>query len=71
MLILLPDRKAALVEVARRERQVSPGLACRFGGRQRADMKESTKSSELSVGEILWALVTIGSMIALFQCLAR
>jgi len=34
-------------------------------------MKELTKLSRLSVGEIVWALVTIGSLIALFRCLAR
>ena len=33
-------------------------------------MSERMKSG-LSIGEIVWALVTIGSLIALFRCLAR
>jgi hypothetical protein len=34
------------------------------------DMKE-IKLLELSIGEILWALVTIGSLITLFLSVAR
>ena len=70
MLIRLQDRKVALVEVAKRHvRPAGKGWPYGFG--RRLDMKESTKSSELSFGEVLWALVTIGSVVALFLCLAR
>jgi len=34
-------------------------------------MKLTMKPSGLSVAEILWALLTIGSLVALFRCLGR
>jgi hypothetical protein len=33
-------------------------------------IKEAMKRSELSRGEIVWALLTISCLIALFRCLA-
>lgn len=74
-MILLLDRRAALVEVARRRGRPANkvGLPDAWSDMNLRDssMKDTTKSCGLSVGEIVWVLVTIGSLIALFRCLAR
>src|SRR5436853_3031451 len=48
--------------------QARGGCAARMGT---LTMKETVKSLEVSLGEILWAVVTIGSLVALFRCLVR